>query len=431
MFLLVLVVYVVVFNWTYRHQVCQSGYSYYFEDLPPAWGYQLFSWMAALIPGLWLPLNVRRPSLILFYVLYIFTYIPATFLLFQVSYPGLQASEAASLVLVLLISISLIQICYFVRLREFVRRPLPRAKSLKLLAGVTVCVLLGLVVFFRSIMSFSDFMNNFEFRQTVDDFRAGSALGPRAIAYGVMWTQGAFLPFLMMVSLFRSKYVVAAILAGAYVLTYMMQGDRAALLDPAAVLLAFLWLKRGFRNDAARLVAAVVGVLFLGLFLQVNSDIAYALYLSVVRFRLFEANVYNLALYYDFFKHNPWTLFTHITGVGLILPNPYASQAHPLPFIITGTYFNVAWDDNAGFWAQDGIGGFGLAGVPIISIICAVLFWFFDSITSKWNPCQVAVTLAVICGAFLNIPLGTVVLSGGLGILILLYWGIQDTVTQR
>jgi hypothetical protein len=433
---LAVLLYLVVFNWTYQYEINESVLTIYgFVYNPPPWPYQVFSWIAALLPALWMPINVRRPSLILFYALYILTYIPTAFVLFHVDRPALAPSEACLVVLILLISLSIIQLSYFVRVREFARRRLSRRQSLRLLVILSLVIIVGLVFLFRPIMTApkmpgqdpESFMSSdSETRDAAYEHSAGTFLGARVVGYLLLWTQGAVLPFFMALALFRSKYALATLLSGVYVLTYLMQGTRAALISPFAILLAYLWLKRESRHDAARLAVATVGILFLGSILRAWSELGYTIYLTMIRFRLFESNVYNIALYYDFFKHHPWTYFTHITGVAFFIANPYVHEPRALPFAISGAYYNPPWDLNAGLWAQDGIGSLGLMGVPIVSVVCGALFWFFDSVTSKWNPRLVAVTLAVLTGLFMNIPLATFLVSDGLGVLLLLYWFIPE-----
>ena len=425
--LLSVLLYIAIYNWTYKTQISDSPFAWYgLVYNPPGLIYQLTSWLMCVAPALWMPTSVQRPSMTLFYPLYIFTYIPSVFILFHIVRPEFTKSEVLLLNSVLFLSISIIQLSYLVKTHQFVRYRLSNSVFSAAIVFAGLLCLIYLTYFFGPIMSWPDFDDTATFRIVAFEFSKAGGLGSRFTAYAISWLQGALVPFCVAVALFRSRYLIAIVLCTAYPLTYMMQGTRGALLDPVALVLVYWWLRKKRTDDGARLIAVVAGILLCGSLLPLISDSLYWFYLSVMRFRMFESNVFNIAIYYDFFKLNPPTYFTHITGVSYFVHNPYSADPRPLPFIVSSFEYLNGWDANAGLWAQDGLGGLGLIGVPLVSAVCGIVFWFLDSITAEWNPRFVSVTLAVTSALFLNIPLSTVVVSGGLGLLLLMYWIYSD-----
>jgi hypothetical protein len=112
----------------------------------------------------------------------------------------------------------------------------------------------------------------------------------------------------------------------------------------------------------------------------------------------------------------PWTYFSHVRGIGWAVPYPYQLD---LPRTVGWHYYGELVGSNANFWAGDGLAGFGLPGLVLMSLACGMLFWLFDSLSSHLEPGFVTVAAAFIAISFGNISLPTLLLSGGLGLLML------------
>src|SRR5664280_937519 len=105
--------YVAVFNWTYIQLVAPRypdwGLS---PDRPPMW-HLVFCCLISILPSLWLPAEVKRPSQFLFLVQYLVIFVPATFMVYYSRNPQLPLHEAFLLDLVMFAGLSLIQAIYF------------------------------------------------------------------------------------------------------------------------------------------------------------------------------------------------------------------------------------------------------------------------------------------------------------------------------
>jgi hypothetical protein len=150
--------------------------------------------------------------------------------------------------------------------------------------------------------------------------------------------------------------------------------------------------------------------------------------------RTFAVNGLMTAWYYDFFQRNPQTHFSHVTGVNWVLRYPYAN---PLGIEVGSFYSgNITADANGHFWATDGLASFGLPGILLISVFCAFVFWVLDSVAEKHDPRLAALVISYAAYNLANIGIFTSLLSGGLGLLMLILylmprWKSVDLVTPK
>jgi hypothetical protein len=79
-------------------------------------------------------------------------------------------------------------------------------------------------------------------------------------------------------------------------------------------------------------------------------------------------------------------------------------------------------DATAHFWATDGIGGFGLPGIILVSVFCALVFWALDSLSRRHDPRLVALVTTYAAYNLANISIFTSLLSGGFSLLLALIY---------
>ncbi len=137
--------------------------------------------------------------------------------------------------------------------------------------------------------------------------------------------------------------------------------------------------------------------------------------------------------YYDFFQTNPHTYFSHVRGVNWFVHYPYQrSVALEIGSVYIGP--NDA-DPTAHFWATDGIGGLGLMGILLVSLLCSIVFWSLDSASQRHDPRLAALVTTYAAYNIANISIFTSLFSGGLALLILLLYFMppqaqQDSVSE-
>jgi hypothetical protein len=76
---------------------------------------------------------------------------------------------------------------------------------------------------------------------------------------------------------------------------------------------------------------------------------------------------------------------------------------------------------NAHFFATDGIAGFGLGGIPMIGILCALVFWVLDSCSRNYSLGFSVSALTLTTFSLTNVSLFTTLLGNGLVAWILLF----------
>jgi hypothetical protein len=275
------------------------------------------------------------------------------------------------------------------------------------------------LVAFRGNLHIVSFSDIYDIRNATDDVMAGTLLN-----YPLMLLPGAINPFLMGWSLYRRKPWM--FLAGALgqLLVYSIMGTKGSATSILFIPAIYLLL-RGDRNRfAVKLMWSVVA-LFAGLSLSnmvagENAGPLLATVLFVVFSRTFGANGLLTAQYYDFFQINPHTYLSHAKFFNWFTSYPYSN---PLG-IEVGSYYtgDPTFDASAHFWATDGIGGFGLPGIILVSIFCAFIFWMLDSIAQKHNPRLAALVICYAAYNFANGSLFTTMLSGGLGLLMVILY---------
>src|SRR4029079_18737998 len=160
-------------------------------------------------------------------------------------------------------------------------------------------------------------------------------------------------------------------------------------------------------------------VLYLGRSIVGPDSLSFWL-LSLVFMRTFGTPGLNTAWYQDFFLRNPLTYYSHIKGVNWFVVYPFHN---PLGIEVGSFYSNdPTLDANAHFWATDGLAAWGLWGVLLVSVVCALVFWILDS-TAKGHDLRFAALMVSFEALNLaNVSIFTTLLSGGLGLLMVLLY---------
>src|SRR5215470_10328942 len=89
--------YVALFQWMYKYYLYPTWDYYGFHYNPPAASYLALGWILSITPSFWIPVELRRPSQLAYWVLYITVFIPS---MFVPLYQGLdQPGEISMLML--------------------------------------------------------------------------------------------------------------------------------------------------------------------------------------------------------------------------------------------------------------------------------------------------------------------------------------------
>jgi hypothetical protein len=375
-----------------------------------------------------MPVELTRPSQLAYWVLYITVFIPS---MFVPLYDGLDTpAEIGLLMATLYAGFAIMGGCYRVpllRLRDV--RVSRRAfwKGFGLIAGALA---FWMIAVFQGHMQFLSFNNIYDLRDIQNDVSEGMLVN-----YAFMLLTGAFNPFLIACGLFyRRKWLFLAGVLG-QLLVYVVGGTKGSILSIAFISGFYVLFRVGRQPFALKLVfgtLALVGGLCVSYVLAGYEPVPLQLHwvaLFVVLMRTFSSNGLMTAWYYNFFQSNPHTFYSHVRGVNWFVHFPYERTA---ALEIGSVYMggNDA-DPTAHFWAIDGIGALGLAGVLLISAFCALVFWALDSAAQRHDPRLAALVTCYAAYNIANISIFTSLYSGGLAILILaLYLMPAETITR-
>jgi hypothetical protein len=151
------------------------------------------------------------------------------------------------------------------------------------------------------------------------------------------------------------------------------------------------------------------------------------IFLFLVFFRSFGLAGLATGQYFYFFHHNPYTYYSHIKGISLFVHYPFK---YVLGTELGYYYYNPLVDLTAHFWATDGIAAWGLPGILLISVVFAAICWMIDSLARRHDPRFAGLVIFYATYNLANLSLFTTMLSGGLGLLILILYIVPPQAAE-
>jgi len=234
-----------------------------------------------------------------------------------------------------------------------------------------------------------------------------------ATTYAVnLWT-GALGPLWMGIFLFNRRYSLFALTSLSFLVVYGISFQKFMLFTPGWVL-GFYLLCRLFKSGTflVTLIGAATPA-FIALASQLTPMAYYGS--GYVGYRMYGIHGMIFTHYVDFFEKNPGTLFSHIKGINWFIHYPYNEV---LPLIIGASY--PGGNQNAHFWAMDAVAGAGVDSIAWVSVVFGVIMVALNSAANRLPASLVIPSLSVVALRFADGPIGTNLLTGGLGLLIFL-----------
>lgn len=415
--LLVLVVasYVLVFNLTYRDLVAPVFEFWGLGYRHPPGVYLLISAVLCLVPALWMPVRFSRPSLMLFYVQYFLIFIPASFIVYYSVRPELSEHDSLMLVLSMFIGISIIQFAYSIRVRRiYVGRLSPEAFWL-VFVSMSGVMFAYLVVTVGANFRLANLVDIYEVRSAMSE--TIKATGTRFGAYAFSLLSALVLPLVFATAMYLRRWWAIIPVTAGYIFLFGIGGAKAAALAIVYLPFTYVLLSRPPRRIVFYFVCALMVLLLSGYLSRgLLPPKEHLSYIAVVHSRLFTIPPLTIPQYFDFFQTHPVTHLSHVTGINWLLPYPYELD---LPYTVGTYYYHSPVGLNSGVWAGDGLAGFGLKGIPLMSVVCAVVFWLLDSASAEFDPRFIGLALTFCTAVFGNVSLFTTLITGGLALLIL------------
>jgi hypothetical protein len=256
------------------------------------------------------------------------------------------------------------------------------------------------------------------------DFR-GNNEAPTMLRYLIGMNSGALLPFAFAGFAARKAYWRAGAVLLLLLLLYPITLSKLALFTP--FWLVFMMLLSGLAKARAAsilslLVPIAAGILLIVLF----RERAAILYFATVNFRMIAIPALAIDVYNDFFAKHDLTYFCQLSVLKRIMYCPYQDQ---LGIVMAGTYKLGTF--NASLFATEGIASVGTLFAPIAVFVCGLVIAFGNRV-STGLPCSfVLISGAMLPQILLDVPLTTVLLTYGAGLLFLLWYVTPRTIFEQ
>jgi hypothetical protein len=382
--------------------------------------YWILSWLMVLLPALWMPLELRRPSQLIFMCQYLLLFVPATLVLYSTDLPRLRPDEALQCLLVMFVGLTIMQSIYFLPL---VRLPQVRVDPRVFWAAffaITIAMLALVVIFLGANLQFIGLKAIYTVRRDAADLL--QAQGGALVLYAAAWFAGVSLPVLFALAVYRRSILLGAAVLAGYVFLFGVTGTKTAMLAVVILGAAAIVSARRGAGFSRLFVIGISLLLAFPVVFDAFGDLGREIqrwYVSFVHARIFGVPQLVMAQYLGFFAQHPETAWSQVAGIGAFVVDPYDMD---LPRTLGYFYYGTPVGLNAGLWVQDGIAAGGLPAAILMSIVGAGVLWVFDSMTARVPPRFLFIAVAVIAISFMNTPLPTTLVSGGMALLAALMY---------
>jgi hypothetical protein len=263
----------------------------------------------------------------------------------------------------------------------------------------------------------------------VSNLRADSF--PTILNYLIGITSTSLLPFLFACFLARKHLWRAAAVLILLLFYYPVAMSKVAFFAPVwLVAMASLSRIAGTKVTVilSVLLPALVGVVLIFLFNEhaVLSEIAVS-YFKIVNFRMIAIPSVAMDVYNDFFaKHE----LTHFCQMWFLKPVMHCPYQQPLSIVMFNDY-PYGGNFNASLFATEGVASVGLLLAPVSALVCGLVVALGNRLSAGLPPSFILVSGAILAQIMLNVPLTTVLLSHGAGLLFLLWYITPRSMFQE
>ena len=160
------------------------------------------------------------------------------------------------------------------------------------------------------------------------------------------------------------------------------------------------------------LLPILVGVI---LIVAVGEDTRH--YFYIVNFRMITVPSSAMDIYNEFFARHDLTYFCQLRILKPFVNCPYE---HPLAIEMENNY--ALGNFNASLFATEGIASVGVLFAPVSVFLCGLVIALGNRLSAGLPPRFILISGAILPQILLNVPLSTVLLTHGMGILFLLWY---------
>jgi hypothetical protein len=250
--------------------------------------------------------------------------------------------------------------------------------------------------------------------ENINNFRE-KIVSPTILRYLIGITSSALLPFAFAGFVACKAYVRATAVLVLLLLFYPVTLSKLALFTPFWLIFMLTLIKLVEARAVAvlsRLAPMLTGVVLISLF-----KAHAAQYFSIVNFRMITIPANAMDIYNDFFSRHDITYFCQISVLKRITHCPYQDQ---LSIVMHEAY--KLGNFNASLFATEGIASVGVLFAPVTALMCGLVFALGNRLSATLPAGFVLVSGAILPQVLLDVPLTTVLVTHGAGLLFLLWY---------
>jgi hypothetical protein len=250
---------------------------------------------------------------------------------------------------------------------------------------------------------------------------------PAIVSYLIGITSSSLLPFLFAGFLTRRNLWGAGAVLVLLLFYYPVAMSKVAFFAPVwLVLMALLSRIAGARIAVilSLLVPALAGVLLIFL---LNEHEAASSYFLTVNFRMIAIPSIAMDVYNDFFSKHDLTYFCQIRVLKSVINCPYQN---PLSIVMLNNY-PFGGNFNASLFATEGVASVGWLLAPVSALACGLIVALGNRLSAGLPPSFILLSGAILAQIMLNVPLTTVLLTHGAGLLFLLWYITPRSMFQE
>lgn len=293
-----------------------------------------------------------------------------------------------------------------------------------------ISLLISVILVFRfyGVMALADFDEIYIQRENASVGEANFIFG-----YLVLWQTYAIAPLLIAAAFYSNRKLYLAPPIMGLVVIYLITAAKVTIFIYATIFFVYFLSRWGAFRKPSMLMLIAIGPLAVAaiVFLLLGSRLEGPLMIgtSVIIMRGIAVQGMLTNLYAEFFFTHPYTYFSHINVVGLVVDYPYAE-----PLSTELSYYLIGHGDagaNSNFWATDGIAASGSLGVVLIGLIVGIIFSIMNSFMRNINAVFAALSLTPFVMALANVSIFTSILSAGGFIVFLLAAPLFDRLREQ
>jgi hypothetical protein len=294
-----------------------------------------------------------------------------------------------------------------------IRAPLPQ---IFVLSERTFEKLLITVLFLAATVVAVGASYSFKIVSLLDIYNFRDQLGlPTLLNYLIGITSSALLPFAFACFALRGAFWKAAAALILLLMFYPITLSKVAFFGP--LWLVYIAVLSKVSGSRITVLVSLLLPLAIGVVLMVFFP-AYAYpYHHIVNLRMFAIPSNAMDLYNDFFAHHDHTYFCQISFLKNVLPCPYRE---PLSVVMQQAY--AAGNVNASLFATEGVASVGVLFAPISALVCGLVVALANGLSAGLPSRFVLISSALFPLIISNVPLTTVLLTHGAGVIFLLWY---------